>query len=37
MTGGNAELLAKHLAFDSIIEPDFVLKGLSLFCKGEKR
>jgi len=36
MTGGDAELLAKHLEFESIIEPDFVLKGLSLFCIGEK-
>lgn len=36
MTGGDAELLAKYLEFESIIEPDFVLKGLSLFCKGEK-
>ena len=36
MTGGDAELLAKYLGFESIIEPDFVLKGLSLFCRGEK-
>lgn len=36
MTGGDAELLAKYLEFESIIETDIVLKGLSLFCKGEK-
>ena len=36
MTGGDAEMLAKYLGFESIIEPDFVLKGLSLFCKGEQ-
>ena len=36
MTGGDAELLAKYLEFESIIEPDFVLKGLSLFCRREK-
>ncbi len=35
LTGGDAELLAKHLDFKSIIEPDFVLKGLSLYCRGE--
>ena len=36
MTGGDAELIAKHLEFESIIEPDFVMKGLSLFCRGGK-
>lgn len=36
MTGGDAELLSKHIKFESIIEPHFVLKGLSLFCSGEK-
>lgn len=36
MTGGDAEMLVKYLGFESIIEPDFVLKGLSLFCKGEQ-
>ncbi len=35
LTGGDAELLAKYLDYESIIEPDFVLKGLSLYCKGE--
>ncbi|MCK4842969.1 MAG: type III pantothenate kinase [Methylococcales bacterium] len=32
LTGGDAELLAKNLSFESIIEADFVLKGLSLYC-----
>lgn len=36
LTGGDAELLAEHLEFDAIFEPDFVLKGLALFCNGEK-
>lgn len=35
LTGGDAELLSKYLDFESIIEPDFVLKGLSLYCRGE--
>jgi len=35
LTGGNAELLAQYLAIDSIIDPDLVLKGLSLFSKEE--
>ena len=37
LTGGDAELLAKHMAIDSTIEPDIVLKGLSLFCRREER
>lgn len=36
LTGGDAMLLANHLEFETIIEPDFILKGLSLFCVGEK-
>lgn len=36
LTGGDAELLAKYIKMDAIIEPDFVLKGLSLYCQGEK-
>lgn len=35
MTGGDAELLAPHLSVDLIIDPELVLKGLSLFSKGE--
>lgn len=35
LTGGDAELLAGFLGFESIIEPDLVLKGLALFCNGE--
>ena len=37
LTGGDAELLAKHMAIDSTIEPHIVLKGLSLFCRREER
>lgn len=36
LTGGDAELLAKNLSIKSIIEPDFVLKGLSIYCREEK-
>jgi type III pantothenate kinase len=36
LTGGDAELLAEYLDFKHIIEPEFVLKGLALFCNGEK-
>ncbi|MCF6204829.1 MAG: type III pantothenate kinase [Methylococcaceae bacterium] len=35
LTGGDAELLATYLDLKSIVEPDFVLKGLSLYCSGE--
>lgn len=35
LTGGDAVLLSNHLELETIIEPDFVLKGLSLFCRGE--
>ncbi len=35
LTGGDAKLLAEKLEIETIIEPDFVLKGLSLYCKGE--
>lgn len=35
LTGGDAKLLANYINLESIIEPDFVLKGLSLYCKGE--
>lgn len=33
LTGGDAEIVASNLALETIIEPDFVLKGLSLYCK----
>lgn len=33
LTGGDAQMIAQHLALKTIIEPDFVLKGLSLYCK----
>lgn len=36
LTGGNAELVAEYLEKKSIIEPDIILKGLSLFCREEK-
>lgn len=36
LTGGDADLIAKHLEIESIIEPDLVLKGLALFCNEEK-
>ncbi len=35
LTGGSAESLAQYLTIDSIIDPDLVLKGLSLFSKEE--
>jgi len=35
LTGGDAQLLAQHIEFESILEPDFILKGLSLYCKAE--
>lgn len=34
LTGGDAELLAENLNLESTIEPDFVLKGLFLYCHG---
>ena len=34
LTGGDAQVIAQHLAVKSIIETDFVLKGLSLYCIG---
>ncbi len=38
-TGGDADLLAntgnKNNQFDIIIEPDFILKGLAVYCKEE--
>lgn len=35
LTGGDAELLKQYLKFEATLEPDFVLKGLSLYCQGE--
>lgn len=35
LTGGDAILLSQHLNFEFIIEPDFIFKGLSLYCKGD--
>lgn len=37
LTGGDAQIIAQHLTLKSIIETDFVLKGLSLYCKGETK
>jgi len=33
LTGGDAKLLANNIQLSAIIEEDFVLKGLSLYCK----
>ncbi|WP_305907723.1 type III pantothenate kinase [Methylomarinum sp. Ch1-1] len=33
MTGGDASLIAENLSIKTIIEPDMVLKGLSVYCK----
>jgi len=35
LTGGDAILLSQYLNFETIIETDFVLKGLSLYCKED--
>jgi len=35
LTGGDAELLSQYLNCKVILEPDFVLKGLSLYSRGE--
>ena len=37
LTGGDAQVIAQHLSVKSIIETDFVLKGLSLYCQGETK
>lgn len=37
LTGGDAKLLANNINLESIIDPDFVLKGLSLYCRGDKQ
>jgi type III pantothenate kinase len=34
LTGGDALQIAEQLALKAIIEPDFILKGLSLYCRG---
>lgn len=34
LTGGDAELISKHLNYKVIIENDFVLEGLSLYSSG---
>jgi len=36
LTGGDAEIIAQHLNLAVILEEDFVLKGLSLYCEEEK-
>lgn len=36
MTGGDASLIARNLAVRSIFEPDFVLKGLALYCSENR-
>ncbi len=33
ITGGDAELIANTLALETIVEPDFILKGLALLAK----
>lgn len=33
LTGGDAQVIAQNLNISTIIEPNFVLKGLSLYCK----
>jgi len=33
LTGGDAELISSYLNLDCIIDPRFILKGLSLYCK----
>lgn len=35
LTGGDAELLSKQLKCQVVLEPDFILKGLALYAKGE--
>lgn len=35
ITGGDATLLVNYLDFKVLLEPDLVLKGLSLFVRGE--
>jgi type III pantothenate kinase len=35
LTGGDAKLLTEYLDFKLIVDPDFVLKGLSLFYQQE--
>lgn len=35
LTGGDAEIIAQHLNLVVILEQDFVLKGLSLYCDEE--
>jgi len=35
LTGGDAELLSQYLNCKVVLEPDFVLKGLSLYSRGE--
>jgi len=35
LTGGDAELLSQYLNYKVVLEPDFVLKGLSLYSRGE--
>jgi type III pantothenate kinase len=35
LTGGDAQLLQAHLKVECIVEVDFVLKGLLLYCKEE--
>lgn len=35
ITGGDATLLVNYLDFKAVLDPDLVLKGLSLFVRGE--
>ena len=35
LTGGDASLLAHHLDLKLMIKPNFILEGLSLYCKKE--
>lgn len=33
LTGGDASIIARNLAVRTVVEPDFVLKGLALYCQ----
>ena len=35
LTGGDATLLSKYLGFKLLVDPDFILKGLSIYCQQE--
>ena len=33
ITGGDASIVARNLGVRTVVEPDFVLKGLSIYCR----